>query len=97
MAFVALANYSQASFEMSYALKFMRVLLMVLTAVFDEWGFLAGTVFVIGAIASNRTIGGRSYLYPLIPFNGEELKKRLFRVRISHGYEGEKEGKEARP
>ncbi len=88
MAFVALANYSQASFEMSYALKFMRVLLLVLTACLDEWGFLLGTVAVIACVAGNRTIGGRSYLYPLIPFDGKELKKRFFRVRISHDNNG---------
>ncbi len=88
MAFVALANYSQASFEMSYALKFMRVLLLVLTACLDEWGFLLGTVAVIACVAGNRTIGGRSYLYPLIPFYGKELKKRFFRVRISHDNNG---------
>lgn len=87
MAFVALANYSQASFEMSYALKFMRVILLILTACLDEWGFLLGTLLVVGSVAANRTIGGRSYLYPLIPFDWKELKKRLFRVRISHEYE----------
>lgn len=89
MAFVALANYSQASFEMSYALKFMRVLLLVLTACLDEWGFLLGTAVVTACVAGNRTIGGRSYLYPLIPFDGKELKKRFFRVRISHDNSGE--------
>ena len=29
MAFVTIANYSQASFEMGYALKFMRVILLI--------------------------------------------------------------------
>lgn len=96
MAFVALANYSQASFELGYALKFMRVILLILTALFDIWGFLAGTLLVFLAIASNGTVGGRNYLYPLIPFDGKELKKRLFRVRISFTCEdqsGQKPGK----
>ena len=84
MAFVALANSSQASFEMTYAVKFMRMLLVVLTACFDLWGFVVGMVIVAAAIVGNRTIGGKSYLYPLIPFDGPALKKRLLRVRIAH-------------
>ena len=84
MAFVALANSSQASFEMTYAVKFMRMLLVILTAIFNVWGYLVGVAIVIAAIAGNRTIGGKSYLYPLIPFDGVALKKRLLRVRIPH-------------
>ena len=34
MAFVTIANYSQASFELGYALKFMRVLILILTSLF---------------------------------------------------------------
>lgn len=97
MAFVALANYSQASFEMGYALKFMRVILLLLTAALDEWGFLLGTVLVVVSVSANRTIGGRSYLYPLIPFDWKELKKRLFRVRISHEYDGGGRGQTGKP
>jgi stage V sporulation protein AF len=87
MAFVALANYSQASFELGYALKFMRILLLILTALLDVWGFVAGTIVIVVGIVTNRTVGGGSYLYPLIPFDGSELKKRLFRTRIRHSYE----------
>ena len=35
MAFVAVANYTQPNFELGYALKFMRLLLLTLTALFD--------------------------------------------------------------
>ena len=44
MAFVTVANYSQASYELGYALKFMRVIILILTALFNLWGFLAGVV-----------------------------------------------------
>ena len=42
MAFVAIANYTQASYELGYALKFMRILLLILTAVFGLAGYAAG-------------------------------------------------------
>mgnify|MGYP002529191706 CR=1 FL=1 len=62
MAFVAVANYTQVNFELGYALKFMRLELLVLTAVFNWIGFLAGTVIVICSICFNKTLSGRSYL-----------------------------------
>ena len=62
MAFVSVANYTQPNFELGYALKFMRLDLLVLTAVFNWIGFLAGTVIVICSICFNKTLSGRSYL-----------------------------------
>lgn len=82
MAFVTIANYSQASFELGYALKFMRVLILILTSLFDIWGFIAGVVISVCAIVFNKTIAGKSYIYPLIPFHWSELKKRFFRGRL---------------
>lgn len=84
MAFVTIANYSQASFELGYALKFMRVLILILTSVFNLWGFVIGTVFSAAALICNRTIAGKSYIYPLIPFSFSELKKRIVRTRLPH-------------
>lgn len=84
MAFVTIANYSQASFEMGYALKFMRVLILILTSLFNGWGFAAGTAIAVCAVVFNRTIAGKSYIYPLIPFSWSECKKRFFRGRLPH-------------
>lgn len=84
MSFVTVANYSQASFEMGYALKFMRIILLVMTFLFNGWGFLFGTVLVVCAIVFNRTIAGKSYIYPLIPFSWSECRKRFFRGRLPH-------------
>ncbi len=74
MAFVAIANFTQTSFELGYALKFMRILLLTLIAFFNIWGFVAGVVIILVLIVSNRTVNGtHSYLYPLIPFSGRAL------------------------
>ena len=37
MAFVTIANYSQASFELGYAMKFMRIIILICTAIFNIW------------------------------------------------------------
>lgn len=81
MAFVAIANYTQSNFELGYALKFMRLILLILVGVANLWGLIAGTVISFCFIAFNRTISGESYLYPLIPFNGKQLARRLFKKR----------------
>jgi stage V sporulation protein AF len=82
MAFVAVANYTQVSLELGYALKFMRIILICLTAAFSVWGFGLGILFVLVCIASNKTISGKSYLYPLIPFNWRQFVRRFCRVSL---------------
>ncbi len=62
MAFVAVANYTQPNFELGYALKFMRLILLVLTAAFNWVGFLIGCAIVVISIACNKTLSGRNYL-----------------------------------
>ena len=62
MAFVAVANYTQPNFELGYALKFMRLELLILTALFDWIGFAAGSILIICSICFNKTLSGRSYL-----------------------------------
>ncbi|MBR5315000.1 MAG: spore germination protein, partial [Clostridia bacterium] len=42
MAFVSLANFAQPSNELGYAFKFMRIILLSLTALFDLRGFIIG-------------------------------------------------------
>lgn len=81
MAFVAIANYTQSNFELGYALKFMRLILLVLTGIFNWAGLLAGLIVTACFLAFNRTVSGESYLYPLIPFNKKQLARRLFKKR----------------
>ena len=62
MSFVAVSNYTQPNFELGYALKFMRLLLLVLTALFNLWGFVIGIIIVICSVVFNRTLSGKNYL-----------------------------------
>ncbi|WP_310605361.1 spore germination protein [Anaerosporobacter sp.] len=82
MAFVAMASYTQVSFELSYALKFMRLTTLILTALFSQWGFLAGIIITFAAIIFNRTISGFNYMYPLIPFDYKVLIRHFFRITL---------------
>lgn len=82
MAFVAIANYTQANYELGYALKFMRIITLVLTAMFGVWGYGAGILLAGVCMCCNKTLSHRSYLYPLIPLNWKKLRNRLIRRRL---------------
>ena len=81
-AFVTLANYSQPGFELGYALKFMRLFLLVLTGAFNIWGYSIGLVLIFIMLVANKTMSGRCYLYPLIPFDWKVLKRHIFRAQL---------------
>ena len=82
MAFVAIANFTQSSYELGYAFKYIRMLLLLLTALLDVWGFILGIVIALVLVATNSTVNGkRNYLYPLIPFNGDALARLVFRLK----------------
>lgn len=82
MAFVAIANFTQRSYELGYAFKFLRMGLLLLTALLNLWGFALGCLCILILLLTNATVSGsRRYLYPLLPFNGKALRSLLFRVK----------------
>lgn len=83
MAFVAISNFAQPSFELGYAFKLFRVFLLVLTALFHVWGFLGGLLIMLLMLGFSQTVSGRCYLYPLIPFNLKALSRLLLRRKIN--------------
>jgi stage V sporulation protein AF len=80
MAVVALAAFSQPSIELSYANKFMRVILLIGAALLGIWGFVIALLLIIVLLVSTKTITKTSYLYPLIPFDGRKLMRLFFRT-----------------
>lgn len=81
MAFVAIANFTQSSYELGYAFKYLRMLTLALTALFDVWGFIGGLVIAVVLAVTNVTVDGkRSYLYPLFPWDGKAMARLVFRL-----------------
>lgn len=81
MAVVAIANFAQQNHELGYAFKFVRVITLALTAIFGLWGFIGGIVLFCVLVATNKTLDGHKYLYPLVPFNGRAMCHLLFRTK----------------
>ena len=83
MAFVSVAGFAQPSYELGYAFKLLRLALLLVTAAFDLWGFVLGTLGILVLLATTKPLVGRGYLYPLVPFNGTALRRLLLREPIS--------------
>lgn len=83
MAFVSIAGYAQPGYELGYAFKLLRLILLLLSAWLDVWGFAAGIIGIIVLLVTCKPVAGHGYLYPLIPFNAKALKRLLIREPIS--------------
>lgn len=84
MAFVAISNFTQRSYELGYAFKFLRMGLLVAVQLFGLIGFCAGVIGILILLVTNKTVNGRhSYFYPLIPFNGRALLSLFVRLKKS--------------
>ena len=82
MAIVSIASFTQSNYELGYALKFIRMITLVLTHFFNFWGFAIGILTGLVLVCTNRTVyGSRSYLYPLIPFNPRAMARLVFRLK----------------
>lgn len=82
MAFVAITNFTQSSYELGYAFKYIRMITLLVTAIFGIWGLIGGMALALFLVATNKTVDGRRrYLYPLIPFNGKALMRLFFRLK----------------
>lgn len=84
-AFTAMANFVPSNLELGYCFKFQRIALILLTHFCGLWGLISGSAFFLLLLAFTKTLDGKSYLYPLFPFDGKALLKIFF--RSSHGRE----------
>ena len=82
MAFVAIANFTQTSFELGYAFKYLRMLTLILTVLFDIWGFIGAVLLtVILLVLNNTDASGRGYLYPVVPPGRHSFLRLMFRMK----------------
>ena len=81
MAVVALASFTQPSIELGYAIKFVRILMLIGAHFFGSPGVAAAFVLSVAVMAATKTIVGTSYLSPMVPWDGEKLKKLIFRTK----------------
>lgn len=85
MAFVSISNFTQPSFELGYAIKISRTLLLIFCGLFKIWGFILGLIVILTVIATTKSFDGYTYLYPLLPFDKNALRSLFLRRHIRCG------------
>ena len=83
MAFVAISNFAQPSYELGYAFKLLRIVLLLFVGALDWVGLALGCIGIIALLALTKPIVGEGYLYPLCPLNKKALFALLVRRPIS--------------
>lgn len=83
MAFVALANFTLPSYELGYALKFSRVLLLSAIALSPKYGLFIGILILVISLIQTKTLTKQNYLYPVIPFSWKNVKMIFMRKKIT--------------
>ena len=83
MAFVAIANFAQPSYELGYAFKLLRLMLLLFVGALDWIGLVLGCIVIVALLATTKPIVGKGYLYPLCPLDKKALFALLVRKPIS--------------
>lgn len=78
-AVTVLATLSISSQEFGGAVRLYRLVLIFLTGFFHLSGFIIGVILILISIGTTPSFAGKSYLWPLIPWDWKALKTLLFR------------------
>lgn len=81
MSAAAIGSFATPSMELGQSFKLFRLMLLVLAAIFQVPGVLAGIAIIIIWAALTKSFGV-PYLWPVIPFNGQALLAIIIRKPV---------------
>lgn len=82
MALVSITHFTQHNYELGYALKYVRIAMLCMTALCGWWGILLGTALLLVLLITAPMPEDRArYFYPLCPFDGGALASLFIRRR----------------
>ena len=81
LAIAAIGTFATPSYELSLANRIFRIILLVLTALFQVYGFVIGIFIWILVLVTLRSYNV-PYLWPFIPFDFKSFMDILFRAPI---------------
>ncbi len=82
MVIVSVGTFCTPSIEFSMAIRMFRLLLLLLTGLFNLYGFFGGLILICIIFLSTKNINGKRYTWPLIPFDKKALSNILIRKPI---------------
>ncbi len=74
-----LTSFAISSLEFSEGIRMYRIFLILVTGFWGIPGFILGLFLIFLSIIGTPTFGGKSYFWPLYPFNWKALRTLLFR------------------
>ncbi len=74
-----LTTLSLPNIEFGEAIRMYRILLVILTGFLGIYGFIIGIILITISVITTPVFGGKSYFWPLYPFNWDALKTLIFR------------------
>lgn len=81
-AIAAVASFMIPSYEMSWAIRLVRLFLLLATAALRLPGLIISTLLVFVYLLRTKSMGV-PYLWPLIPFNAKEMLNVIVRTPVS--------------
>ena len=78
-ALTLLTTLSLSSIDFADGLRIYRFFLLITTAIGGTWGFVIGLTLVSVSIITTPVFDGKSYFWPLVPFDRHALGTLLFR------------------
>ncbi|MDN4074623.1 spore germination protein [Fictibacillus terranigra] len=81
VAVAAIGGFSTPSYELSIANKMLRLLLLILTAIFQVPGLVGGSTVLILYLCSMKNLN-TPYLWPFIPFNAKAFLQIVIRIAV---------------
>ena len=83
MALAGIGTFATPSLEFAMAIRIFRLLLLLLTGLFNLWGFILALLIIsIITFTTKSFKNAKPYTWPLIPFDGKALAHILFRMPI---------------
>ena len=83
-----LSSLALSSTAFAEGVRIYRLFLLFLTGAFGLWGFLAGLLLVFLSVLTTPSFAGKSFFWPLRPFNKKALSTLLFRRPTSKAQPG---------
>ncbi|EIT86506.1 stage V sporulation protein AF [Fictibacillus macauensis ZFHKF-1] len=77
----AIGGFSTPSYELSVANKLLRLLVLVLTAIFHVPGFVFGATAILLYLCFMQNLN-TPYLWPFMPFNGKAFMQIMVRLAV---------------
>ena len=75
-------TFANPSVEFGLSMTMFRIVLLILTGLFDVWGFIIGIILIVAMIYNTKSFDHKKYTWPLYPFDWSALKSILVRKPI---------------